>query len=523
MIETILVLGFCILLGALLTRLTKIPAPLTLIFVGLVLSLLPGIGHIVSEAQIEPEVVLSVMLPFLLYWEALNISLRGIRQMLRGVLVSGTVMVIAVAMAEGFIGSWLGLSVGVAFLVGAAVAPTDATAVAAFGKGISPNVLLALRAESLINDGTALVIFAVACNYAAGNTDISPLHIGGNFLISFIGAALVGIAVGYVVSRLGRFVQDPMIGNVCRILVPFIAYFLAEEIGASGVLATVVVGLVIGQTSAHFVTTGSRVTGRHFWIVSCYILNAVLFVIVGIQLPEVIETLSSDTLSHALMAVVVLYVVMMIARYLVAEFSYQIMRRSMRNVTNLPERILYAAAGFRGAISLAVALSIPHEIPGRDLVVFITAGIVILSLIIQGIAVPYAIKLTQRHPNPHNEANRLKNEAEVRNALTSNYKLVLQELSRLNAEAGGDEELEQRLRSEFERGLADYSRGETGVYENRYYREEERRLRLAIIAMGREHLTELRDRGELDDEAYNELVDIFDLAELNISGPISAE
>ncbi|MDO4909649.1 MAG: Na+/H+ antiporter [Corynebacterium sp.] len=529
MVESLLVLGFGILIAAALTVRTHIPAPLTLILTGLVASMIPGLGDIVREAKFDPEVILSLFLPFLLYWEALNISLRGIRRMLRGVVMSGTVMVLGVAMAEGLIGSWLGLGVGAAFLVGAAVAPTDATAVAAFGKGISKQVLLSLRAESLINDGTALVIFAVASNYAAGDTHLSPLHIGGDFVISFLGATVVGIAVGYVVSRLGRFVNDPMIGNVCRIMVPFLAYFLAEQIHASGVLATVVAGLVLAQTGPRFISTGSRVTGRHFWIVSCYILNAVLFLAVGITLPEIIGDLSSDTIRHALIAVVVLYVVMMLARFLITELvtvvsriSSRIQKKPFLEVT-FAERLLYSLAGFRGAISLAVALSVPEEIASRDVVVFVTAGIVILSLILQGIAVPWSIKYAQAHPSSHMEEVDANDREEVRRARIANYEMILEELHQTVQCHGGDEALEARLRTEFERSLELYRTHQNSEFENSFYNATERRIRLALINQSRQYMLQLRDSDKLDDEAFVELVDVLDAAELNINGPISAE
>lgn len=197
MVEILIVIGAAIIIGNTIAEKFKLIAPLVLIVVGALVSFIPHLPPI----TVDPHLVLSVFLPLLLYWEALNISLRGIKRTFRGIMLNGTLMVIFVAVSVGLVGHLVGLTLGAALLIGAAVGPTDATAVAALGKGISPRQMIVLRAESLINDGTALVVFALALEYATDEVKITATHAIGSFLLSFVGGAVVGLAVGWVIAR----------------------------------------------------------------------------------------------------------------------------------------------------------------------------------------------------------------------------------------------------------------------------------------------------------------------------------
>lgn len=483
---------------------------------------------------VGPEIALSVFLPLLLFWEAQNISLRGIKRALRGIILSGTLMVIFVAVSVGFVGQWVGLTLGTALLIGAAVGPTDATAVAALGKGISPRQMVVLRAESLINDGTALVVFALALEYASGEAEITAGYALWRFFVSFVGGALVGLAVGWVVTYIGRYTHSYMVANVLRIAVPLTAYFLAELFEASGVLAVVVTGLYMAQQSPRVSTTQSRVLSRPVWGITSYVLNAFLFLLVGLHLPETVRGLSSDTLTHALLATFVLYLIMMAARWIFGETIIRVIRmldrrpsQKLRRTT--PQgRLVNTMAGFRGAISLAVAFSIPDTLangepfPYRDVILFITSGIVILSLVVQGALLPVVVRWSSATLNPA-EAHHKSEEEELQEAYTITYHRVMDQLPQLARDAGASPELEQKIREEWIHHFGQHSeQPETAAVASEELTVEND-LRLRIIRASREQSILLRDQGAIDDEALIEMMDRYDIEEMRLTGPLHLE
>ncbi|MDO4911360.1 MAG: cation:proton antiporter [Corynebacterium sp.] len=529
MLEVVIIIGLAMVAATLISHYTPLPAPLALILTGLIAALLPGIGEHVREVRLDPDLVLSIILPYLLYYEAFNISLRGIKRGLRGILLNGTVMVIAVAMAEGLVGSWFGLSAGVALLIGAAVGPTDATAVAALGKGISRGAMLGLRAESLINDGTALVIFAVAAHYAAQDQEITPQGVAGSFVLSFVGAAVVGVAFGWVIKKISPRLPQLAGGLVLPFFIPFMVYFLAEEIGASGVLATVVIGLYLSQSAPRYLVSQVRMLGRPFWEVSCFLLNNLLFILMGLQLPGVVGAMTSLSISTALWAILVLYVTMMLTRYFVAEVLIHIIRLVDRRPsqrlrrTNFPERLVMTLAGFRGAISLAVAFSVDPSLPGRDAIVFITAGVVIMSLVVQSITLPMAVRWSAARPNENSLRRQEAEDRERDEAMIKVNSITYEAIDRIAQEVGASPAAAEFQRRESQLRLANLKNCSVDGENPQDIQRASNEIRLRMIAMARELYIELRDKGELDDEALTELLGRLDLEETRILGPMHLE
>ncbi|MDO4909650.1 MAG: cation:proton antiporter [Corynebacterium sp.] len=529
MVEILIILGLCMVLADVLSHTTRLPSPLALLVVGIIAALLPVVGEHIEEVHLDPEVVLSLILPFLLYYESFTISLRGIKRGLRGVLLNGTVMVIAVAMAEGLVGSWFGLSAGVALLIGAAVGPTDATAVAAMGKGIRPGAMLMLRAESLINDGTALVIFSVASHYAAHDQEITPQGVVGNFLLSFVGAAIVGLVVGFVIRQVIVRLPEVIGGLVLPLFVPYIAYFCAEEIGASGVLATVVCGLYLAQLAPRDLPSRVRMLGRPFWEVSAFLLNNLLFLLMGMQLPFVIREMTSLSIRTALIASLVLYITMLLTRYFTQEFLIRLIRLLDRRPsqrlrrTNFPERLVTTLAGFRGAISLAVALSVDPALPERDVIVFVTAGVVMTSLVVQGIALPFAIRWSNANPNEVSVARQAADEQELEQALIRVNQKVFDSIDEIAAEIGANPAVVEFQRKETELRLAALRRHEIDGEDPEVLQNDAVELRLRMIAMARDEYMAMRDRGELDDGVINVLFERLDVEEIRLRGPLRLE
>lgn len=496
------------------------PHPIVLIAVGLLIALIPG----APVPYIDPEIVLSVILPFLLYWEALNISLQGIRRALRGIILRGTLMVIFVFITVGVVGSAVGLSLAVALLIGAAVGPTDATAVEAMGKGIPRRAMLVLRAESMINDGTALVMFALAVEFATGDQEVS---IGGtlfSFTKSFVGAIAVGLLLGWVVTRIGRLVTDPMIGNLFRLLMPFISYALADAIGGSGVLATVITGLYLGQTSPRFATMGSRVYGRPFWTMACYLLNGLLFLLVGTHLPDLYRSLESDTIRHVLLVIVVVFLTMTAARLIFGEVSIRLIRlldrreSQLQRRTTFAERMVITMAGFRGAISIAVALSIPLSVEDRDVATFVTGGVVILSLVIQGVLMNPTIRWAARTPNPWRDPAPTDEQAELDAAYQESARRLLPQLEDIAAATGADIN-QVAAQRELLTPIAEAGCNPRSVILG----QQDLEFEMALVRTKREIMIDLRDEGILDDEALIYVMDQLDIEELRLTGPLRAE
>ncbi len=234
-LEVTVLIGLTILVGALIAPRVRLALPLVLVILGLLLGFVPQL----REIQLPPETVLLLFLSVMLFWESLTTSLRSIRRDFRYILPMSTVLVVASAFAVAGVGLLFGMPWETALILGAAVAPPDATAVAALGRLLPRRMFMKLKAESLTNDGTALVLYAIAVSLALGG-NITPLSVTMSVLTSYIG----GIAAGAVIAALGylllRRTSSTVVINVTLLLVPFSAFLLAEIVHASGVLAVVV-------------------------------------------------------------------------------------------------------------------------------------------------------------------------------------------------------------------------------------------------------------------------------------------
>lgn len=235
------------------------------------------------EVELPADAVLLLFLPALLYWESLTISLREIRANLRGIVLMGTLLVVLTAGGVATLLHLLGMPWGPAWVLGAAVAPTDATAVGALTRSLPRRNTTVLRAESLVNDGTTLVIYGIAVAVTAGEQELTFWNVSGMLLLSYVG----GIAAGLLTSWLGmlvlRRVHAVVLENLLTLLVPFAAFLVAEAVHASGVLAVVVAGLVVSQVAPKLDRAETRQQVRSFWSFATFLLNGALFVLVGIE------------------------------------------------------------------------------------------------------------------------------------------------------------------------------------------------------------------------------------------------
>jgi Na+/H+ antiporter len=279
-LELVVLLGLAVLGGSLAARRLRIAPPVVFLLCGALLGFVPAL----REVHLPPEAVLLLFLPALLYWESLTTSPREILTYKRAIASVSIVLVVVTAAAVAVCGHALGLPWGAAWVLGAAVAPTDATAVAVLARSLPRRDATILRAESLVNDGTALVVYALAVGATVGGQEPSAGHVSWLFLLSYAGGVLAGVLTAWLGVLVRRRLHDPLLGNVAVILIPFIAFLLAEQLQASGVLAVVVCGLIMSQIGPRVASAQTRPQMESFWTLATFLLNGSLFVLVGVQL-----------------------------------------------------------------------------------------------------------------------------------------------------------------------------------------------------------------------------------------------
>ncbi|HVI38509.1 MAG TPA: Na+/H+ antiporter [Gaiellales bacterium] len=500
-LELVVVLGGAILACGVLARRLRIAPPVLLLASGVLLGFIPAL----REVHLPPETMLLLFLPALLYWESLTTSLREIRSNLRPIALLSTVLIVATAGAVAGVAHGLGMPWGPAWVLGAAVAPTDATAVGVLARALPRRMVTMLRAESLINDGTALVVYGLAVGFTVGDEELSLPHVSGLFLLSYGGGILAGLVAAWLAVQVRRRLEDPLQENVAVLVTPFLAYLLAELGHASGVLAVVVCGLIMSQIAPREGRPDTRQQTAAFWSLATFALNAALFILVGLEVQAAARNLTSVDLVRGLIAVVAVSAVVIAARfawlfttpYLIRALDRRPQQRA-RRVGSRP-RVVMAVAGFRGAVSLALALAVPQTLnsgepfPGRDLIVFVTAGVIVVTLV-QALLLPGVLRWARLAPDTSVEQER-------HLAQTQATEAALAAIPQLGADLGVDQEVAQRMQHEYQQHLrvlrAD---GQDGGDEMAVRRDQQEiALRLAALAHKRATVVALRDEGRIDD------------------------
>jgi CPA1 family monovalent cation:H+ antiporter len=360
-----------------------------------------------------------------------------------------TVLVVASAFAVAGVGVLFGMPWEIALILGAAVAPPDATAVAALGRLLPRRMFMKLKAESLTNDGTALVLYAIAVSLALGG-QITPLSVTLDVLVSYVG----GVAAGVVVAALGylllRRVSSTIVINVTLLLIPFTAFLIAEIVHASGVLAVVVAGLIVAWFAPRVTTASSRRQADAAWPFGVFLLNGALFVLIGLEVQYVVHEISAAAIGRLVLITLAVWATLLVVRYVFQLMNTPFQRRP--EVRPAPgararARAVSTIAGMRGAVSLAIALSVPASLSegggvgGRDEIVFVTAGVILLSLLVQAPFLPALVRWA-RFPADHAEAE----EYELAERAISGAALAA--LDDLAAEHGIGQEVRDRVRAE---------------------------------------------------------------------------
>ncbi|RKQ92999.1 sodium/proton antiporter (CPA1 family) [Solirubrobacter pauli] len=395
-----LVLLFLLVAVAALTWLSSaldVPYPILLVLGGSVLGFVPG----VPEVELNPDLVLLIVLPPLLFHAAYFASLRELRANARAISLNACALVLLTMSAVAVVTHAVvpGMPWVAAFAFGAIVSPTDPLAAVTIARrlGVPHRLIVLIEGESLINDGTALVAYRTALAAAVGGS-FSLLDAAGDFVLNVVGGVVVGVIVAQVLLWVfRRIVGDDLLGVTVSLIAGFAAYVPAEELGVSGVIAAVTVGLLVGHRAAEHSTASSRLRSFAFWDVLVFLLNALLFVLVGLQLPSVLEDQdrSAATLIGlgALAGAVVIGVRLLWSHtipYLIRALDRRPRQVAMRVAWR--ERMVLAWGGLRGAVSLAAALALPRDFPERDLIIWLTLCVILATLVLQGVTLPALIR-----------------------------------------------------------------------------------------------------------------------------------
>jgi len=397
--EELQLLGLLVALGVLLalSPTLRLPLPILLVLGGVVLSFVPGLPNI----ALPPDVVLVAVLPPLLYSGAFFTSLRDLRTNRRAIsflafgLVAVTMTAVALVAHE-----WIGLSWAVAFTLGAIVSPTDALAATEIASrlGAPRRIVSLIEGESLVNDGTALVLYKAAVGAAVGGT-FSLLDTSGRIVLNVLGGIAIGLAVGWIVRQVRRRVDDPPTEVAIAVLSGYLAYLPASAAGVSGVLAAVTIGVYMGWHTPELTTERTRLSGDAFWEIVVFLVNALIFVLVGLQLRRIVDALSGISSPRlAGYAALVCATVILVRIVSVPIFAYlpRWAFRSIRERDPYPPwqwPALLSWAGIRGAVSLVAALALPNNFPERDLIVFLTFTVIVATLVLQGLTLPGVIRV----------------------------------------------------------------------------------------------------------------------------------
>jgi monovalent cation/hydrogen antiporter len=491
-----------------------LPYPALFVLGGLGLGFVPGLPHI----QLQPDLVLLAFLPPLLFGAAFETPLRDLRANLWpigrlsiGLVVFSTVIVAAVAQAM-----IPGLGWPAAFALGAIVAPTDALAATTVFRrlGVPRVVLTLIEGEALFNDATALIAYRTAV-VAVGGGFVLATAVGG-FVVAAIGGLMIGYVVGRAAAAILRWLDDPPVEVVASLLIPFAAYLPADRIGVSGVLAVVTAGLVIGRRLGTMLSPNSRILWLTTWKMVGFLLNGLVFILVGQALPDILRDLGDRPLAQIIGLAVVICLVAIVTRF-VWIFLSSLLPRSPRRIIaqrdpGLAWRLtaLVSWSGLRGAVSLAAALALPATFPERSLILLLTFAVILATLVGQGLTIPLVLKWV-RWDGVEVDGD------EAIGARATMYQVGLDTLRAIRPHWPGHEPLFDSLES----GLTDReshlaTEDATETEERRQEHFEHQQIQLAVINAQRAVVIELRDAGEINDATLRTLERELDLEELRM-------
>ena len=489
----------------------RVPYPILLVVGGLAIGLVPGM----PEFELEPEVVFFGVLPPLLYGAAFFTSLRDLRATVKpiGLLAVGLVVATTAGVAVVAHAVIDDLSWASAFVLGAIVSPTDPLAATSIARrlGVPRKLVTIVEGESLVNDGSGLVLYRVAV-LAVVTGSFSAFGAGGLFVVSAGGGVLVGLAVGWVVRRVRLKLDNPPAEITISLFTGYLAFLPAELLGVSAVLAAVTAGIYLGWHTPELTTPQVRLQALAVWEIVQYLLNALLFVLVGLQLPVVLDALEGVPATRLLGYAALVSVTVILLRFAWVFAVLYAPIRLVRRMSDWRGAVFISWAGMRGAVSLAAALALPftaddgEPFPGRDLIVFLTFAVILVTLVGQGLTLPLVIRTLRLKDDGAEEREDAK--ARIRAA-----EAALERLEELIDEDWVREDTAERVRGSYRfrttRFQARLDDGDDGSVEARS--QDYQRLRRELLDAERSTLVELRRTGVISNDVWMRVARDLDL------------
>lgn len=505
-VSLLLLLTLC---SAVLRRFS-IPYSTAMVLVGAAIAFVPGLPAV----ELPPELVLLVFLPPLLYSDAWYVTWHEFRKELPGILSLSVLLVVVTMSSVAVVAHVLipGMPWGVAFVLGAILSPTDAIAAApiAHRMGLPRRLVVLIEGEGLVNDAAAIVAyrFAVAAVVTGVFSSTDAISSAG---LSTVGGIAIGLVAGWLSAQAHRVTGDARLETVITILTPFVAYIPAERMHLSGVLAVVAAGLYIGYRQAQLFTAETRLQAIAVWDVITFLLNGLIFVLIGLQLPRVLEGVASYGAPQ-----LALYAGLVCAAVVMTRMAWMYIGAGIERALRLADPLSLGAAtvvgwaGMRGAISLAAVLAIPTTLadgtpfPHRDLLALLVFAVILCTLVLQSLSLPAVIGMSGLCPQAHDHETARRTRLKVADAVVKS----LQGLTRLPLDAVRAVAGEYREDARRQRSLVDES-PEAGAQQRHLDEAMTHALRVE-----RETLMHMKQRGEINDETLHCVLRDTDLREV---------
>jgi Na+/H+ antiporter len=502
-----------------LARRLAVPYPILLVPGGLALGFIPGIPTV----ELDPELVFAIFLPPLLYHAAFFADLRSLRADARAISLTSVGLVLATMAAVAVLAHGLmGVPWAIAFALGAIVSPTDPVAATTVMRrlGAPRRIVHLVEGESLVNDATALVAYRVAVAAAVGGS-FSVLDAGLRFVWASLGGVVVGLAVAFVVAEIRRRLDDPPVEITISLFTGYAAFFPADELGLSGVLAAVSAGIYLGWRAPEISSPAQRLQGSAFWEMLVFLLNATLFVLIGLQLPLVLDAVSTRSAIELVAYAVLVNAVVIGVRFAWVFTTPYVIRALDRRPSQVARRvggrsrIVIAWSGMRGAVSLAAALALPLEtgggapFPERDLVLFLAFTVILVTVVGQGLTLPRLIRrlgLVEEDDGEEGEELRARLEA---------ARAALERLDELAGEEWTRDETVERVRRLYEFRKRRFAARAGKIADDGYDERSvayQRLMRLLFEAQ-RDALVRLRNEGAISNDVMHRIERELDLEE----------
>jgi CPA1 family monovalent cation:H+ antiporter len=521
-IQTILLLLAVLVVVAVVARRLNTAPSILLVVAGIALAIMPGLPRI----ELAPELVLLGILPPLLYSAGVAMSWREFRFNLRPITLLAFGCVIFTTGAVAVAAHWLlGMPLAVGFVLGAIVAPTDAVAPLAIVRnlGLPHRLIVVLEGEGLANDATALILYRFAVAAVATGL-FSVGEAAGEFALIVVGEIAFGIGVGWASLRLRRWARDPRVEITLSLMTPYAAFLVPQHLGGSGVLATVAAGLFVSWNGPLLIPAATRLQGIFFWDLVVYYLEGFVFLVTGLETRALLDRIDTVALRDLVSAVLVTVAVIVVARFIWVYPSIYLPRwlsPALRRRDPLPPpgwTFLLAFVGVRGVVSLAAALAIPFttlaavSFPSRDLILFITFGVIVVTLIGQGLLLPSVVRWLAL-PRDAEDERRREQDAEITARLEA-LNVSRDRVRRLAADGKVPEDVLALLSARHDHHAGQLPRNTKGAIKAAAAAAE---LRADLIAAEREYIYRLLQDGKITDEARRRIERELDLEEESLA------